>query len=125
MNQPNRDKIFNKSQYKQRRQHLRNNMTEPEKRLWQVLRNGQMGVKFRRQHGIGHYIADFYCPELKLVVELDGDSHFLGSALDYDRTRNDFMLSLGITTIRLKNDDVITNIEGVHQHIQSLLSNML
>lgn len=124
MNQPNRDKIFNNSQYKQHRQHLRNNMTEPEKRLWQILRNGQMGVKFRRQHGIGHYIADFYCPELKLVIELDGDSHFLGNAPDYDRKRNDFMLSLGITTIRLNNEDVITNIEGVHQHIQSLLNNM-
>jgi very-short-patch-repair endonuclease len=51
--------IFNKTEYTQRRQALGNNRTEPEKKLWQILRGKQMGVKFRRQHGIGHYIADF------------------------------------------------------------------
>ena len=64
-------KIFNKTQYKQRRHELRHHLTEPEQRLWQILRNKQMGIKFRRQHGIGHYIVDFYCPELKLIIEVD------------------------------------------------------
>ena len=113
-----KDKVFNKKEYKQRRQALRNNMTEPEKRLWQILRNEQMGVKFRRQHGVGDYIADFYCPALKLVIEVDGDSHFSKEALDYDKIRDDFMLSLDIVTIRLKNDDVMQNIEGVYQYVR-------
>ena len=60
MNHADLPKIFNRPEYTQRRQKLRTNMTEPEKRLWKILRNGQMGVKFRRQHGIGFYIADFY-----------------------------------------------------------------
>lgn len=60
----------------ERRQILRTNATAPEQQLWQVLRNNQLGIKLRRQHGIGHYIADFYCPALKLVIEVDGDSHF-------------------------------------------------
>jgi len=82
--------IFNKTEYKPRRQALRSNMTEPEKKLWQILRGEQMGVKFRRQHGIGHYIADFYCPELKLVIEVDGDSHESADAQAYDAVRHDF-----------------------------------
>lgn len=114
--------IFNKVEYKPRRQALRGNMTEPEKKLWQILRGKQMGVKFRRQHGIGHYIADFYCPELKLVIEVDGDSHQSADAQDYDTIRHDFMLSLGITTLRFTNDQVMHNIEGVHQHLTQYLN---
>lgn len=110
--------IFNKTEYKQRRQTLRNNMTEPEKRLWSILRNNQLGVKFRRQHGIGHYIVDFYCPELKLIIEVDGESHFSEDAQAYDKIRDTFMLELGLSTIRIKNHDVMTNIEGISQYIQ-------
>jgi very-short-patch-repair endonuclease len=116
------NKIFNKTDYKQRRQTLRRNATEPEKRLWQRLRGNEMGVKFRRQHGIGHYIVDFYCPALKLVIEVDGDSHFSQSAQDYDSVRDNFMLSLGIMTIRVRNDDVMKNIDGVCQHIKHQLN---
>ena len=67
---------------------------------------------------IGHYIVDFYCTELKLVVEVDGDSHFSKAAQEYDNERDHFMLSLGIMTLRLKNDDVMNNIEGVCQCIK-------
>jgi very-short-patch-repair endonuclease len=116
--------IFNKVEYKQRRQTLRSNMTEPEKKLWQILRDKQMGVKFRRQHGIGHYIADFYCPELKLVIEVDGESHGLAEAQAYDGIRHNFMDSLGITTLRFTNDEVMNNIEGVHQHLTQYLNTM-
>jgi very-short-patch-repair endonuclease len=71
-----KETIFNRPQYRNRRSEPRKNSTEPENRFWQAVR-GQLGVKFRRQQGIGHYIVDFYCPEWTLVVELDGDSHFL------------------------------------------------
>ena len=114
-------KIFNKIEYKQRRQTLRNNMTEPEKRLWGILRNHQLGVKFRRQHGIGHYIVDFYCPELKLIIEVDGESHFSEDAQAYDKIRGKFMLELGLTTIRFSNHEVMTNIDGICQLIQQVV----
>ncbi|MFN9466016.1 MAG: endonuclease domain-containing protein [Pseudanabaena sp.] len=114
--------IFNKAEYKPRRQALRSNMTEPEEKLWQILRGKQMGVKFRRQHGIGHYIADFYCPELKLVIEVDGDSHRSADAQAYDTVRHDFMVSLGIITLRFTNDEVMHNIEGIHQHLTKYLN---
>ena len=112
------DKIFNKTEYTQRRQTLRNNMTAPEQRLWQILRNQQMGVKFRRQHGIGHYIVDFYCPEKKLVIEVAGNSHSTEEAQHYDKVREDFMLSLQITTMRFTNHDVMTNLDAIYQQIE-------
>ena len=111
-------KIFNKIEYKQRRQTLRNNMTEPEKRLWGILRNHQLGVKFRRQHGVGHYIVDFYCPELKLIIEVDGESHFFEDAQAYDKIRDKFMLELGLTTIRITNTEIMQNIDGVCEYLQ-------
>lgn len=116
------DKIFSRAEYTPRRQALRNNMTEPEKKLWQMLRGKQMGVKFRRQHGIGHYIADFYCPDLKLVIEVDGDSHRSADAQTYDAIRHDFMMSLGITTLRFTNDEVMNYPDRIHQHLTKYLN---
>jgi very-short-patch-repair endonuclease len=105
--------IFNKSSTLEKRKELRKNQTEPEKQLWQYLRNEQLGVKFRRQHSIGEYIADFYCQKLKLVIEIDGDSHFTNEAIEYDKIRTTFFNSLGIDVIRFTNEDVMKNIEGV------------
>ncbi len=96
-------------------------MTEPEIKLWQYLRNEQLGVKFRRQHSIGEYIADFYCTKLKLVIEIDGESHFNDEAIEYDSIRTNFFKSLGIEVIRFNNDEVMTNIEGVFEIIQKIL----
>ena len=113
--------IFNQPQLKQQRQELRLHMTQPERKLWKLLRNNQMGYKFRRQHSIGNYIADFYCPELKLILEVDGESHFVDFEQSYDKIREHFMMELGIHTLRLKNDDVIKNIEGTHIYLQDQL----
>jgi very-short-patch-repair endonuclease len=116
------NQIFNQSKYKQRRQELRKNMPEPEKRVWALLRNQKMGVQFRRQHGIGHYIADFYCSELKLVIEIDGESHHSEAAQQYDQKRDEYMQTLGIKSIRLSNKEVMQNIEGVYQYLHQYLS---
>lgn len=67
--------LYNKHQQKETRRLLRRNATQAEQILWERLRNSQLGVKFRRQYGIGHYIADFCCPRKKLVVEVDGGIH--------------------------------------------------
>ncbi len=110
--------IFNISSVNEKRKNLRNNTTEAEKKLWNYIRNEQLGVKFRRQYSISHYIADFYSPTLKLVIELDGSQHFTPEALEYDKIREEFMNTLGIKTIRFNNNEVMTNIEGVLERIK-------
>ncbi|HZG09684.1 MAG TPA: endonuclease domain-containing protein [Allosphingosinicella sp.] len=93
---------------------MRRNPTEPEKRLWRNLSNGQLdGHKFRRQAVIGCYIADFLCPQKALIVEVDGDTHDEAK----DRLRDDILSARGYRVVRVTNDDVMTNIDGVLQHI--------
>ena len=88
-------------------------MPLPEQYLWQRLRNKQLGVRFRRQQGIGRYIVDFYCPERALVIEVDGDSHYTDDAQEYDRIRDEFMASLALSLLRFSNADILKNLDGV------------
>jgi len=91
---------------------LRRELTYPERLLWSKIRGGQFGsVKFRRQHVLGFYIADFYCPKFKLVIELDGHSH--DTTADYDLLREQELEEQGFTVVRFRNDDVIRDIRGV------------
>ncbi len=107
-------KVYNKKDNIGKRKSLRKNSTEAEGIWWEKLRGKQfMGLKFRRQHGIGEYIADFYCPKLKLAIEVDGEIHESIEAKEYDRIRDEYFRSLGIKTIRVKNHEVIGNIEGL------------
>ena len=95
-----------------RARELRLNATQPERRLWRYLRNRQLaGLKFFRQASIGGFIVDFLCREKKLVIEVDGDSH--ANRARYDSQRTGFIESLGYQVVRVSNDDVIDNIEGV------------
>jgi very-short-patch-repair endonuclease len=98
-------------------------MPAPEQYLWQRLRNKQLGVRFRRQQGIGRYIVDFYCPERALVIEVDGDSHYTDDAQAYDAIRDEFMAGLNISVLRFTNTDVMSNIDtvllSINQAIQS------
>ena len=113
--------VFNKESTKEKRRELKKGMTECEIILWSHIRNNLLGVRFRRQYGIGSYIADFYCPSLKLVIELDGSQHFTEEGLEYDKIREDFMKSLGIKTLRFNNNDVWNNIEGILEEIMNNL----
>ena len=91
---------------------LRHTPTEPERRLWQLLRRSQLGgLKFRRQAVIEPYIVDFYCPRQKLVVEVDGESH-VGRG-DVDAVRTGHLKRLGYRIMRVTNDDVLGDIEAV------------
>ncbi|MFA6271997.1 MAG: endonuclease domain-containing protein [Patescibacteria group bacterium] len=104
---------------KDKRRYLRSNMTRPEQILWVHLRKRRLsGYKFRRQVSIGNYIVDFYCPQLKLVVEVDGDSHYTEKAITYDIQRDKWISDLGITIIRFTNFDVSSNTEGVVNTIE-------
>jgi very-short-patch-repair endonuclease len=89
-------------------------MTGPEKRLWGKLRAKQfLGLKFRRQHGIGPYIVGFYCPQRSIVIELDGESHSQGAAIQRDQRRDGYLQSLNLVVVRYTNDDVLRNLDGV------------
>ena len=100
---------------------LRNNMTESEKKLWSFLRMRQIGRhKFRCQHPIYRYILDFYCHEKRLAIEIDGNIH--NSQQEYDKYRDEFLNSIGIRTLRLRNEDVLNSIEKVIEIIKIILS---
>ena len=102
---------------------LRSNMTGPETRLWSRLRARQLqGLKFRRQHGIGPYIVDFYCPEQSLVIEVDGDGHADTDQILKDRQREKYLQSLGLHVIRYINDDILKNLDGVMEDLAERLS---
>jgi len=102
---------------------LRSDMTGPEKRLWSRLRSRQLqGIKFRRQHGIGPHIVDFYCPEQSLVVEIDGDSHADGKQREKDRRRDRYLQSIGLRVVRYTNDDIMKNLDGVLEDLQKRVS---
>lgn len=104
---------------------LRTNQTRAEQLLWLKLRYKQIqGLKFRRQHGIGSYIVDFYCPERNLVIEVDGDVHAPELQQAKDRLREDFLKSLGLEILRYTNDEVITNLDEVLEDlIQRIFGN--
>ncbi len=106
--------IFNKKESAKKRQYLRRNMTKAEIILWSKLKGKQLnGLKFRRQYGINNYIVDFYCPELCLAIEIDGDVHCYDSRVTYDKKRQGEIEALGIRVLRYTNIDVIKSLDGV------------
>lgn len=114
------NKLHNRKYLKGFRKELRNNSTKAESRLWKVLRKRQLGDrKFRRQHSIGNYIVDFYCPEEKLIVELDGAVHHntFNEAYDFKRTRE--LEKMGFTVIRFENRWVFEQMDMVLDGIQN------
>ena len=98
---------------------LRRSMSPPERRLWSVLRNRQLGARFRRQHPVGPYVLDFFCPAERLAIEVDGQSHdFTGRQ---DEVRDAWLAGQGIRTLRVPARDVRDNLEGVLSLIGSAL----
>jgi very-short-patch-repair endonuclease len=90
---------------------LRRNMTSEEIKVWNFLKSKPLGFKFRRQHPIDLFIADFYCHDVKLVIEIDGINHQY--SLEADLNRENILKSFGITILRFKNTQVHSNLEGV------------
>jgi len=96
--------IHNRYELKAQRKYLRNHATSAEAVFWRYLKKKQVGgLKFRRQHSIGPFIVDFYCPELKLAVELDGNPHSLPQGEEYDANRDKYLQKLGILVFRFEN----------------------
>ncbi|PIT93942.1 hypothetical protein COU00_01645 [Candidatus Falkowbacteria bacterium CG10_big_fil_rev_8_21_14_0_10_43_11] len=116
--------IHNLSKQKKLRQYFRNNETKAEELLWKFLKDSQLRYKFRRQHGVKQYVLDFYCPQLKLAVEADGDSHNYQSQNQHDWVRDKFLESLGITVIRYKNEDIILRMGDVLENLKDICDNL-
>jgi len=93
---------------------LRQNQTPPENLLWSCLRKNRMqDVGFRRQHPIGPYVADFYCFEKKLIIEVDGEVHSIPQQARKDQDRQQYLEAKGFHVLRFTARDVMSNLEGV------------
>lgn len=97
---------------------LRNKMTSAEELLWNYLKTNEWGYKFRRQHPLFMYVADFYCHQLKLIIEIDGGIHALEDVKCNDEIRENHLKDLGLKVIRFKNEDVLNNLEVVLNQIK-------
>lgn len=105
------------------KKYLRRNQTEPEKQFWNLVRNKQVrGLKFRRQHQVGKYIVDFYCPSVRLIVEIDGETHASEAGKLNDNIRTRFLQSHGYKVVRYTNREVIGNLDGVYQDLLKQLN---
>ncbi len=111
--------IFNKSKFLERRKELRKSLTPQEYKLWFYLKGSKLNFKFRRQHGIGPYIVDFYCREQNLVIEIDGSQHT--DAKEYDQERTNYIETLGIKVLRFWNSEIEKNIKAVLHKIEQEL----
>ena len=115
--------LYNKQRLKNVRKQLRSNMPKPEQTLWYYLKDKNLeGYKFRRQYSVGKYILDFYCPELRLALELDGDSHFASQLTRvYDQHREQFLAQQNIKVLRFTNTEISENLEAVINKISESL----
>jgi very-short-patch-repair endonuclease len=96
---------------------LRRIPTEAEKALWKALRRDQLGASFRRQHPIGRYVLDFYCPVAGLAIEVDGGQHAAGRQKEVDLRRDQWLSANGVRMLRFWNNEVLSNLQGVLQTI--------
>jgi len=107
------------------RRRFRKEMTPAEEQLWFKLNRKQLlGVKFRRQHGIGPYIVDFYCPEKALIVEVDGDVHAFENNLEKDKLRQNYLENLGLRVVRYQNNDILKSLESVLEDLCQKVENL-
>jgi very-short-patch-repair endonuclease len=120
----NPDYFFNADQETVRlAKQLRKIMTGPEKILWEKLRNRKIcRFKFRRQHPVWIYIADFYCPELMIAIEIDGPIHLSGEKKEQDRNRDTELNRFGIKTVRFSNNEIIHKPDEVINKIEKIIA---
>ncbi len=111
--------IHNRKYLESFRKDLRNNGTSAEAFLWKYLQRSQLeGRKFRRQHSIGNYIVDFYCPKEKLIIELDGEIHNKPEIKEHDLKRTIYLNNLGFHVIRFENKMVFDHLSSVLNEIK-------
>ncbi|MBM4176237.1 MAG: DUF559 domain-containing protein [Ignavibacteria bacterium] len=110
---------FNRTTEKENRRKLRKRQTPTEAIIWRYLRNRQTaGIKFRRQYSVDKFIIDFYSPQLKLAIEIDGNIHDLPEQKLRDADRQNYIESFGITFLRIRNEEIFENINIVFMKIE-------
>lgn len=109
----------------QRAEELRKNMTSAEKIIWNHIHINEWQVKFRRQHPIAHYVVDFYCHPLKLVIEIDGDIHDKEDVKRKDADRENRLKNFGLKVIRFRNDEIYNNSRSVLEKIENVVRGLL
>ena len=115
-----KQKLNNHPDLKTFRRELRNQLTPAEAKLWDYLKVRKLeGRKFRRQHSIGPFILDFYCPAERVAIELDGQPHFSPQAAEYDRERDIFLAFYGVRVLRFENHYIFTRPEYVLNSIKA------
>lgn len=107
-------KLHDRPELRERRRDLRRNATRVERLLWSALRGRRAdGARFRRQHSVGPYVLDFYCPRVRLAIELDGSSHDNDALQRRDAARDRYLEACGIRVIRILNNEVEHDLDGV------------
>ena len=115
--------LHNKPILKERRKALRNNATKAEKLLWKILKSSMLdGRKFRRQHSIGNYIVDFYCPAERLVLEIDGEVHDVNFVKEHDKVREEHLKDMNFNVLRIRNEEIFENLDNVVDKIRAQFS---
>lgn len=115
---------YNKKSEQEKRRSLRNNTTYCEKIVWLHIRKKQLGYRFLRQYSVDHFVIDFYCPELKLAVELDGNVHEIPEQKSYDKARQKYLEAFGIKFIRIKNEEFLGNPNKAFSKIENAIKNL-
>ena len=116
-------KLYNKKETKVFRKQLRKNLTEEERKVWNVVRNRKiLNLKFFRQYAVEKYILDFYCPAIRLCIEADGGHHNKNTT---DENRTAYLNTLDIKVIRFWNNEINSNIDGVYQKIHSVAEDLI
>ena len=116
--------IYGTPKAKNHARHLRRTMTREEGMLWRCYLR-KYPVRFYRQYAIGQYIADFYCRQAKLVIELDGSQHFMEAGEAYDQRRTAYMELFGIQVLRFTNKEILSNLYGACEYIDLGVKNRL
>ena len=118
-------KHYNKKELKETRRHLRKNHTYTEKIVWMYLRNRQIdGYKFRRQYSVDQFVIDFYCPKLKLAIEIDGSIHNEPGQKEYDVKRQEHLETFGIKFLRLTNEEIDGNPKKAFMKIEIAIKDL-
>jgi len=110
--------LFNRKNLGQYQRDLRSSMTKSEAVLWKYLKGDQSGYRFRRQYGVGNYIVDFYCPKLKVAIEVDGSTHNEARVFEKDLVKQEYLEKLGILVKRYNSNDIFNNLDNILQDIK-------
>ena len=117
-------KLYNKRKFQEFRSELRGRMTKSEAILWKYIKNDRLGFRFRRQHGIGNHIVDFYCPKLKLVIEVDGLTHAEEKVFEKDQRKEKFIKENSMILKRYSSDQIFNDLDNTLMDIENICKEM-